>query len=62
MYDGTIREYQEGYHGLSQFIQMNQSGFKAETEFNSESECQHTYDNEVYRHLQNKQIKLSQMP
>jgi hypothetical protein len=25
------------YHGISQFIQMNQSGFKAENENNSES-------------------------
>ncbi len=42
IYNGTICKYQKGYHGLSQFIQINQSGFKAENEFNSESECQHT--------------------
>ncbi len=41
---------------------MNLSGFHVETEFNSESECQQTYDDEVYRHLKNEQIKLSQMP
>ncbi len=37
---------------------MNQSGFNAETEFNSESECQQTLDDKIYRHLQ---IKLSKM-
>ena len=31
---------------------MNQSGFNAETEFNSETECQQTQDDEIYRHLQ----------
>jgi hypothetical protein len=35
-------------HGLSQLIQMNQSGLKAENEQNSESKCRHTYGNEFY--------------
>ncbi len=27
---------------------MNQSGFKAESEYNSESKCQHTKEDELY--------------